>query len=244
MALILTLDETVTDQALPKLDEVAIDVNIDTNTTFRYVARYGVPRTARIVGGGNFWTDNTYTTSAGDTVTQAESEFYLSGGSYRLFFDKKYEIIEMGVNLPLLNKDGFSFDCTQMKYCVPYFNFNAANWNIKNFNADNMKNCNLLNISGCNMVDIDVADFKKITDTITSINISNTSCYGDAVDAFGNKVNLTLLVYGSTECTGAYADVCDAMFAEGRTSGRMLISANDGAGAKSITFTENGWTEE
>lgn len=241
MALILKLDETVTDQSLPKLDELVIDVNLKSNTTFRYVARNGVSRTGRIVGDGNFWTDSSYSTSAGDTVTQSMSEFYLSRGNYRLFFTKKYEVIEIGVNLPLVDMDGFSFDCAQMKYCVPLFNMNASHWNLKNFTGDNMKNCNFLNASGCTSLNVDVSEFKKITNDITSINLGATKCFGDAVNAFGDKIKLTLLSLSNTECTGTYAEICDAMVANGRTSGTMLI-AMPGEETKSITFANGGWS--
>ena len=73
------------------------------------------------------------------------------------------------------------------------------------------------------------------------MNIGNTDAYGDVVDAFGSRTNLSLLACSSTQCTGTYQAVCDAMFANGRTSGTMIIAVNDGTGDHTVTFTQSGW---
>ena len=105
-----------------------------------------------------------------------------------------------------------------------------------------MKNCVLLNASGATELAIDVAEFKKVSSGLYSVNLGYTDCFGDTVDAFGDKTSLALLVTRNTQCTGTYEAICDAMYDNGRTSGTMVISANDGAGAKTVTFNANGWT--
>ena len=49
--------------------------------------------TARIIGTGNFFTDNTYTTSAGTTVTQTTGSLYLSSGTYKVGITLKYIVL-------------------------------------------------------------------------------------------------------------------------------------------------------
>lgn len=241
MALIVTLDEAVTDASLPKMGEMIFEVNSNSNFTFQYTTNGNAEYTARIIGEeGNFFTDSSYTTSAGDSVTQSTGYLYLSSGHYKVGITQKYIVRDIGYDAPLANTGAVIFDCENLKYCDYPVAVHASHWEIKNFSGDNMSKCTLLNASGAVGLDIDVAEFKKITN-ITSVNISNTDCYGDIVDAFGSRTNLSLLSCGSTQCTGTYQDVCDAMVANGRTSGKLTIAANDGAGVKVVTFDGSGW---
>lgn len=245
MALIVTLDETVTDDSLPKIGEMIFEVNSNSNFTFQYVTNGNTEYSARIIGEeGNFFTDSSYTTSAGKSVTQSTGYLYLSSGTYKVGITQKYILRDLGHDFPLAEKGGVSFDCTNMKYSEYTFSFHASHWNLSNFSGENMKNCVLINASGATGFNVDVAEFKELTSSLYSVNIGTTGAYGDVVDAFGSMTNLSLLACASTQCTGTYQDVCDAMYANGRTSGTMTILANDGAGTKTITFSVNGWTAE
>lgn len=242
MSLILKLDESVSDDSLPKLGEMFFDVKSNSNFTFSYVTQGNAEYTARIIGTGNFFTDNTYTTSAGTTVTQTTGSLYLSSGTYKVGITQKYIVRELGNNFGLADTGAIEFDCSNMKYCDYNFALNASHWKIENFSAENMQKCVLINASGAVDMEVDVEEFKGLSNDLYSVNIGTTSCYGDAVDAFGNKTSLSLLVFGTTSCTGTYGDICDAMFSNGRTSGTMTILANDGTGVHTVTFSENGWT--
>lgn len=242
MALILTLDESVTDESLPKLGEMIFEVNSSSNFTFGYLTDGSTEYTARIIGDGNFFTDNTYATSAGKSVTQTTASLFLSSGNYKVGITQKYIVRDIGFNFGIAMAGAVEFDCTNMKYAEYNFSFNASHWVLNNFSGKNMSKCVLINASGATGFAVDVAEFKDIGDALYSVNIGTTDAYGDAVDAFGDKINLALLAVGATQCTGTYQAVCDAMVANGRTSGTMTILTNDGAGVKTITFTENGWS--
>lgn len=242
MALILKLDENVTDDSLQKLGEMMFEVNSNTDFTFTFSTNNSVEYTARIIGTGNFWTDGTYATPAGDTVTQSTTSLYMSSGHYKVGITQKYLVRDIGYDAPLANTGAVIFDCENLKYCDYPFAAYASHWEIKNFSSDNMSKCISLNASGAVGLDIDVAEFKNITNDITSVNIGSTDCYGDLVDAFGDKINLALLASSANNTTGTYSAVCDAMFANGRTSGTMTIVTNDGAGIKVVTFDAGGWS--
>lgn len=242
MAIILTLDESVTDETLPKLGEMIFAVNAPNNFSFGYLTNDNTEFTARIIGTGNFFTDGTYQTSAGTSVTQTTPSLYLSSGHYKVGITQKYIVRSIGYNFTLAETDAISFDCTNMKYSEYTFSFNASHWHLSNFSGENMKNCTLINASGATGFTVDVAEFKQLTSSLYSVNIGVTDAYGDVVDAFGDKTSLSLLVCGSTQCTGTYQAVCDAMFANGRTSGTMTILTNDGTGVHTVTFTQNGWS--
>lgn len=241
MALILKLDESVTDPSLPKLDELFFDVDSSANFPFTVTVDNAEQYTARIIGTGNFFTDSSYSTSAGTTVTQSSTTLYLSSGTYRVGITKKYSLRGFGNNFSIANPNAISFDCENLKYSKYTFAFYASYWKLSNFDGDNLKNCVLINASGATGFDVDVVEFKKLTSSLYSVNIGTTDAHGDAVDAFGDRTGLTLLVCSATQCTGTYQDICDAMFANGRTSGTMTISVNDGAGAHTVTFTNSGW---
>lgn len=243
MALIVTLDEAVTDASLPKMGEMIFEVNSNSNFTFQYTTNGNTEYTARIIGEeGNFFTDSSYTTSAGNSVTQSTGYLYLSSGTYKVGITQKYIVCDIGYDAPLANTGSVIFDCENLKYCDYPVAVHASHWEIKNFSGDNMSKCILLNASGAVGLDVDVAEFKKITNDITSVNIGTTDCYGDLVDAFGDKINLALLASGANNTTGTYSAVCDAMFANGRTSGTMTIVTNDGAGVKTVKFNAGGWS--
>lgn len=241
MALILTLDESATDESLPRLGEMIFEVNAANNFTFGYLTNENTEFTARIIGDGNFFTDGTYQTSAGTSVTQTTASLFLSSGHYKVGITQKYILRSIGYNAPLAEAGAVSFDCTNMKYSEYPFSFNASHWNLSNFSGENMKNCVLINASGATGLAVDVAEFKDITSSLYSVNIGTTDAHGDVVDAFGDKINLTLLVCGTTQCTGTYQAVCDAMVANGRTSGTMTILTNDGTGTHTVTFDGSGW---
>lgn len=241
MAIILTLDESVTDETLPKLGEMIFEVNAPNNFSFGYLTNNNTEFTARIIGDGNFFTDGTYQTSAGVSVTQTTPSLFLSAGHYKVGVTQKYILRDLGHDFLLAEKDAVSFDCADMKYSEFTFSFHASHWILSNFSGENMKNCVLINASGATGFNVDVEEFKKLTSSLYSVNISSTDAYGDIVDAFGSRTNLSLLSYGSTQCTGAYQDVCDAMVANGRTSGTMTIADNDGSGVKVVTFDGSGW---
>lgn len=241
MAIILTLDESVTDETLPKLGEMIFEVNAANNFSFGYLTNNATEFTARIIGDGNFFTDGTYQTSAGTSVTQTSYSLFLSSGHYKVGITQKYILRDLGNNFPLAEKGAVSFDCTNMKYSEYTFSFNASHWNLSNFSGENMKNCVLINASGAAGFNVDVAEFKKLTNSLYSVNIGNTDAYGDVVDAFGSRTNLSLLACASTQCTGTYQAVCDAMVANGRTSGTIIIEVNDGTGAHTVTFDGSGW---
>lgn len=240
MALILKLDESVTDPSLPKLGELFFDVDCSHNFTFTFSANDGAQYTARIIGTGNFFTDGSYSTSAGTTVTQSTTALYLSSGTYRVGITQKYIIRDFGLDLGLVDTGALDFDCSNLDYCEYGVALHYSHWNLKNISAKNVEKATLINCSGTTGLDADVAIFKNAT-LLTSVNIGNTDFYGDAVDAFGDKINLSLLACSSTQCTGTYQDICDAMFANGRTSGTMIIAANDGTGTHTVTFTNSGW---
>lgn len=245
MALIVTLDETVTDDSLPKMGEMIFEVNSNSNFAFQYVTHGNAEYSARIIGeDGNFFTDSSYTTSAGKSVTQSTGYLYLSSGTYKVGITQKYIVRDIGNDFGLVDTGAINFDCENMKYADYNFALHASHWNITNFSGDNMKNCVLLNASGATEFAIDVAEFKNVTGDLLSVNLGTTDCFGDAVDAFGDKTSLSLLVTNNTQCTGTYEAICDAMYDNGRTSGTMTILANDGAGTKTITFSVNGWTAE
>lgn len=241
MALIFKLDENVTDDSLPKLGELIFEVNAANNFSFSYLTNNATEFTARIIGEGNFFTDATYQTSAGTEVTQTSSLF-LSAGHYKVAVTQKYILRDIGHNFGLVDKGAVSFDCSNMEYSEFTFSFLASHWNISNFSGENMKNCVLINASGATGFNVDVAEFKKLTSSLYSVNIEYTDAYGDVVDAFGSRTNLSLLACSTTQCTGTYQAVCDAMFANGRTSGTMTIAVNDGTGVHTVTFTQSGWT--
>lgn len=242
MSLILKLDESVSDDSLPKLGEMFFDVKSNSNFTFSYLTQGNAEYTARIIGTGNFFTDNTYTTSAGTTVTQTTGSLYLSSGTYKVGITQKYIVRELGNNFGLADTGAIEFDCSNMKYCDYNFALNASHWKIENFSAENMQKCVLINASGAVDMEVDVEEFKGLSNDLYSVNIGTTSCYGDLVDAFGDKINLALLASSANNTTGTYSAVCDAMFANGRTSGTMTIVTNDGAGVKVVTFNAGGWS--
>lgn len=242
MALILKLDENVTDDSLPKLGELIFEVNAANNFSFGYLTNNATEFTARIIGEGNFFTDSTYQTSAGTEVTQTSPSLFLAAGHYKVAVTQKYILKEIGHNFGLVDKGAVSFDCSNMEYSEFTFSFQASHWNISNFSGENMKNCVLFNASGATGFNVDVAEFKKLTSSLYSVNIGSTDAYGDVVDAFGSRTNLSLLACSMTQCTGTYQAVCDAMFANGRTSGTMTIAVNDGTGVHTVTFTQSGWT--
>lgn len=242
MALILKLDEAVTDNSLPKMGEMIFEVNSNSNFTFQYATQSNAEYTARIIGDGNFFTDNTYTDSSGKTVTQTTNTLYMSSGNYKVGITQKYIARNIGYDFPLVDRGSVSFDCENMKYCDYKFSLHAAHWNLYNFSGKNMSQCLLLNASGALGMSVDVAEFKDITSDLQSVNLGSTDCYGDAVEAFGDKINLTLLSLSNTQCTGTYGAICDAMYANGRTSGTLTILANDGTGVHTVTFTAEGWT--
>lgn len=240
MALILKLDESVTDPSIPKLGELFFDVDCSHNFTFTFSADGGAQYTARIIGTGNFFTDSSYSTSAGTTVTQSTTALYLSSGTYRVGITQKYIVRDFGLDLNLADTGALDFDCSNLDYCQYPVALHFSHWNLKNISAKNVEKVSLINCSGTTGLDADVAIFKN-ANLLTSVNIGNTDFYGDVVDAFGDKINLSLLATSANNTTGTYQDVCDAMFANGRTSGTMTINANDGAGAKTVTFTGSGW---
>lgn len=241
MAIILTLDESVTDETLPKLGEMIFEVNSANNFSFGYLTNNATEFTARIIGDGNFFTDGTYQTSAGTSVTQTTASLFLSSGHYKVGITQKYILRDLGHDFPLAESGAVSFDCTNLKYSEYTFSFHASHWGLSNFSGENMKNCVLINASGATGFTVDVAEFKGIGDALYSVNIGTTDAYGDVVDAFGDKINLSLLACGTTQCTGTYQAVCDAMVANGRTSGTMTIAVNDGAGVHTVTFDNSGW---
>lgn len=241
MAIILTLDESVTDETLPKLGEMIFEVNAANNFSFGYLTNNATEFTARIIGDGNFFTDGTYQTSAGKTVTQTSASLFLSSGHYKVGITQKYILLDLGHDFSLAEKGAVSFDCTNMKYSEYTFSFHASHWNLSNFSGENMKNCVLINASGATGFNVDVAEFKELTSSLYSVNIGTTGAHGDVVDAFGDRTNLSLLACEATQCTGTYQDVCDAMVANGRTSGTMTIAVNDGTGIHTVTFDGSGW---
>ena len=240
MALILKLDESVTDASLPKLGELFIDVDCSHNFTLTFSADGGAEYTARIIGTGNFFTNSSYTTSAGTTVTQSTTSLYLSSGTYKVGITQKYIVRDFGLDLGLVDTGALDFDCSNLDYCEYGVALHFSHWNLKNISAKNVEKATLINCSGATGIDADVEIFKN-ANLLTSVNIGTTDFSGDAVDAFGNKMSLALLVCSSTQCTGTYQQICDAMFANGRTSGTMTISVNDGAGVHTVTFTNSGW---
>lgn len=247
MAIILTLDESVTDESLPKLGEIMFDINIGHNFTFEFLVQSSTASyDARIIGEGNFFTDSTYATSAGKnvTVSQPRDQLFVSSGQYKLGITPKYGVQSLGIDLPnLADLDSIILDCSQLAYSQYSFSALVQHWKLENFSGDNMKNCTMISANGTNGLDIDVAEFKKITNALTSVNISNTGVYGDAVDAFGNKVNLTRLILANLSgLTGTYTQICDALFASGKTSGDLIISTSDSGGAKTVRFTAGGWS--
>lgn len=241
MALIITLDESVTDENLPKLGEIFFDVNINNNFTFTFQTNNNTEYTARIIGEGNFFSDYSYSTNVGKSVTQNTNKLYLSSGTYKLGITQKYIVRELGQDFGLADNEGISFDCEELKYSDYNVACHFSHWKLSNFTGENMKKCVLLNASGCTSLNIDVAEFKKLSSELISVNIANTECYGDLVDAFGDKINLSLLSASHSNCTGSFGDVCDAMFTNGRTSGTMTIVTNDGAGVKTVMFNNSGW---
>lgn len=241
MALILKLDESVTDPSLPKLGELFFDVDCSHNFTFTFSANGGAEYTARIIGTGNFFTDGSYSTSAGTTVTQSTTALYLSSGTYRVGITQKYIVRDFGLDLGLADTGALDFDCSNLDYCEYGVTLHYSHWNLKNISAKNVEKATLINCSGTTGIDADVAIFKNAT-LLTSVNIGTTGFYGDAVDAFGDKINLSLLSCSNTQCTGTYQQICDAMFANGRTSGTMTILVNDGTGVHTVTFTNAGWS--
>lgn len=247
MALILKLDENVTDTDLNKLGELILDVNIKHDFTLEFLVHTSTTAyDARIIGEGNFFTDGTYSVPAGKavTVTNPSHQLFLSSGQYKLGITPKYGVQSLGVDFPNLSDiDAITLDCSQLAYSEYTFSALVQHWKLKNFSGDNMKNCKIISANGTTGLDVDVAEFKKITSSMSSVNISNTGAYGDAVDAFGDKVNLNLLILGSLSgTTGSYTQICDALFANGKTSGDLTISTPDSGGVKTIRFTISGWS--
>ena len=247
MAIILTLDQSVTDESLPKLGEIMFDINIKHNFTFEFLVHSSTPSyDARIMGEGNFFTDSTFSVPAGKaiTVSNPSHQLFLSSGQYKLGVTPKYGVQSLGVDLGNLSDlDSITLDCSQLKYSDYTFSALVQHWKLENFSGDNMKNCTMISANGTNGLNIDVAEFKKVTDAMTSINISNTGAYGDAVDAFGNKINLERLVLGNlTGITGSYSQICDSLFRNGKISGNLILSTPDSGGVKTIRFTESGWS--
>ena len=247
MAIILTLDESVTDESLPKLGEIMFDVNIGHNFTFEFIVQSSTASyDARIIGDGNFFTDSSYAVSAGKnvTVTQPSHQLFVSSGQYKLGITPKYGVQSLGIDLPnLTDLDAIILDCSQLAYSQYGFSALVQHWKLENFSGDNMKNCTMISANGTTGLAIDVAEFKKITNALTSVTIPNTGAYGDAVDAFGDKVNLTRLILSNLSgLTGTYTQICDALFANGKTSGNLVISTPDIGGIKTVKFTAGGWS--
>lgn len=244
MSLILKLDETITDSSLPKLGEMFFDVDAASNFTFTYARQGNVEYTARIIGEeGNFFTDGTYTTSAGTSVTQTTNSLYMSSGKYKVGITQKYSVTDIGCDLLLAATGDIDFDCENLAYCDNNFALHASHWNIKNLSGENLAKCVLINASGATGITADVSEFKSVTSDLYSVNLGSTGVVGDAVDAFGDKIKLNLLSLSSTNTTGSYSDICDAMLSNGRTSGTMTIITADGTGTHVVTFSDNGWTE-
>lgn len=241
MSLILKLDESVNDNSLPKLGELFIDVDISHNFSVGFLNNNSEEFTARIIGTGNFFTDASYSTSAGDTVTQTTAALFCSSGTYTIGITPKYDVRSIGVDLPNLSDlNALSLDCSQLKYAKYGFSILASHWKLTNVTGENISKCTELSVIGATL-ELDVDELSQLTN-MTSCNISSTDSYGDAVAAFGNKLGLTRLVYVNTQCTGTYSAVCDAMYANGRTSGSMVIGDSAGSGLKTVTFTAGGWS--
>lgn len=243
MAVLFTLDETVTDNNLPKVGEMFFDISMTEPFTLRYSTNNNVEYTARIIGDGNFYTDDTYTVDAGTTITQTTWFLYLSAGTYRIGITQKYNARDIGCNLTLANRDKIEFDLRSLKYCSYANQLFSSHWKLKNFSGDNLHNVISWDATDASGVDGDVSEFQYISDQLISLNVSYTGLTGDGVAAFGNKISMNLLVCSSTAITGTYDQVCNAMYNNGRRSGTMTIRMAEDAAAHTVTFDENGWTE-
>lgn len=243
MAIIINLDESVTDENLPKLGEIFFNVNINHNFSFGFLVNAGESITARIIGEGNFFSDISYSTPIGKTVTQTTPSLFLSAGTYRVGITSKYNVKAISGDLPMLvDQDAISLDCSQLKYSKNTFSLTSSHWKFENFNSENLQNCISINANGASGLNFDVAEFNTMNPNFTEVNLANTGCYGNAVTAFGNKINLTRLILANTSITGTYTAICNAMYGNGRVLGTMVISDSQGSGVKSVQFTDTGWS--
>lgn len=242
MALIFKLDEAVTDENLPRLGEMFWEVNMNHNFIAGFLPPTDGSITARIMGEGNFFTDASYTTPAGKEITKTTSELFLSAGTYHLGVSPKYDLRAIQCNINIADKGCVTFDCSQLKFNQAPFSFSAERCTLTNFSGDYVKKCNNFDLLDAVGIDANISEFKKV-ENILQVNIAYTGFTGDMVDAFGDRLNLTRLIYSAVVgVTGTYAQIANAMSANGRTSGSMVISDNAGSGVKTVTFTASGWT--
>jgi len=243
MAIIFTLDESVTDPDLPKVGEMFFDISMTEPFTFRYSTNAAVEYTARIIGDGNFYSDDTYTTSVGKSISQTTWFLYCSPGTYRIGITQKYLARDIGDDLNLADKEKIEFDLRSLKYCSFNNQLFSSHWKLKNFAGENIPNLIYWNANDATGIEGDVSEFQYVSDQMIGLNVGYTGLYGDGVAAFGPKTQLNLLVTHETQITGTYDQVCDAMYTNGRRSGTMTIKMAQDDTLHTVTFDENGWTE-
>lgn len=226
MALITKLDSPVSDEELLKLGELEIRIsNAANNFTMSMSGNATIH--CEIIGNGNFFTNNTYSTSAGKSVdVLAGGSAFCSTGTYKIRVRSKYN----------LENIGFS------SFIIPAF---ADFGKLEDFSfAANTRQLGFYNQAI-------VGDVGCLTNkpALATVVMEGGSITGD-ITSFAKSTSLAVLFLERSSVQGTLESLLDAMVSNGRTSGTMSINLRssgvtyNGAPITSVltaSFSESGW---
>lgn len=255
------LDDNVTDSNLRKIDEWAIQFNSSINRQFEVHAPSAQTITARIVGNGQFYSDSSFTTPIGKTVTLSSANWimYLGQGTYTVYLSNKYNITLIK-SLPesvQLNHE-LSIDYKYLGYLNNWFSIDLHGVSAVNFDKLALDKLYELRMYNCN-VNCDIADIaSKLNPGVNfgRFAFDDGMTYGDStilgdLPIWNSAPNGTAVSVRRRSIdqpfTGTYDVFCDKLHAAGKVSGTLYVHmAGDPIedGAYLITFSDSGWTRQ
>lgn len=236
MAIITKLEGSVTDENLMKLGELKIHIKASDNFTLGYQLYDAHEYTARIVGDGNFFTDSSFSQSAGKTITKTSFATYVSAGEYDIVFTGKYDVLQVMFNNVI--NTGTMVDAEDFNFAGNFRTFSLKYCTVRNLEKLKFENITTLNIDHCSSnFDVDLLDG---TTNLTNVAFSYESGVTGNITSLAGNINATNLSVYQTSVTGTYADLGDALFANGKHSGD--VDVYDKTTYKKLRFSSSGWT--
>lgn len=258
--------------ALPKIDELAIDVEI-TNTTGGTNALafiFSRSTTIRVVGDSSMYDENdvnlgTSVTIPGSQPDAVVNKIFFHAGKTRLFIPKESLTRIETVGVPNGNyfKLAFSDFSYSKLYACRFVGFDIGESNkFENFDVSETRTFNAAQSNFDDYFENGNFNLAKIK-SVSGVKIRNLSSLSGAslgqlnstdatgqIDVLGSMTGMSYLTLAGN-VAGTLESMLDAMVTAGRTSGTLVISVVNTnvtyngtglVGTKTATFSGSGWT--
>lgn len=239
MAIVQTLDSEVSDENLFLLGELKFKVHNEDGFRTKIELKSATNGFLRTLDGTEFYSGSSGDSKLGEKVSGNNITVFCGTETTDVSLFNKYDISELSFDDPW----GVDFDLLDLDYCIDGIALTFKRIDLKNIVSSKvLKKCSKFRCTEGNF-SLDISEFAS-NNIIDSILFNNNDGITGSVLSLANKVLLSgVNLDGCPNVSGSHDEFFDALYANGKVSGRCSVRlADDNYDWKIADFTSSGWT--